>query len=393
MTKLACLRAGSLLAARAAGLPPADGLILERHLAECARCTREALLLDMTRAHIDAVPVASATQRERMIARVLAGGVPAQPVAARPRARMFAFALAGAVTVAGVIAAISLMRDRDRGALRDIAVAAPAPAPAPVPRDIPPVEPAPRDAVAPPAGVEQIATVDAIALGHADVRFTAGARYAWHPDRTTLELRSGTAYVAVEPTPGVTFRVATSRFSVVVTGTELEVREDRVVVTEGQVQIVSPEGTLLDGDVIAGETWIPRAPVVTPVKPTPAARLARARGLIAKSDLDGARTELAAVLAGRPSAAHEAAARNLLADVARVAGDRDLAIRLYLEVARAFPQQPDGESALFEAARLEVRARRTDAARGLLREYLERYPRGRFHAEATARQTTLEGAP
>lgn len=395
MTTIACHRAGGLIARRASGLTEAERLILERHLSACASCGADARRLDMTRALVDDVPVGTAAQRDRVIARVLAGAAAAEVPHTRSRLPYLVLALGGALTFAAVVFAVR----QDPEPLREAAIK-PRVAPSVPPRSAQPPASPPPSVVVPASGVEHVvAEPSTVALAHATARFTPGSRYAWHPERATLELVSGEVRLVVDPAMHTPFRVQTPRFVVAVLGTELEVRADRVTVISGRVQILAPGGAVLDGEVTVGETWeVPLATAAVPprprrAEPAPTIRLRHARSLIASGDLAGARAELAAVLAAPRSPAHEAAARNLLADAARVSGDRELAIQLYLDVARAFPQQPDGEAALFEAARLELRARRPARANALLVEYLSRYPRGRFRAEALSHQSAAKETP
>jgi hypothetical protein len=107
--------------------------------------------------------------------------------------------------------------------------------------------------------------------------------------------------------------------------------------------------------------------------------LARARAQLAKKQLADAERTASSVLP-RVSGADEAEARTILADIAQASGNHDLASTLYREVAAKFASLPAGESALYAAARLDVRRGRD--ARALLEQYLDRYPRGRFVDDA-----------
>jgi hypothetical protein len=107
--------------------------------------------------------------------------------------------------------------------------------------------------------------------------------------------------------------------------------------------------------------------------------LSRARVLLAKRQFADAERTASSVLP-RVAGADEAEARTILADIAQASGNHDLASTLYREVADKFAALSAGESALFAAARLDVRRGRD--ARALLEQYLDRYPRGRFVDDA-----------
>ena len=78
-----------------------------------------------------------------------------------------------------------------------------------------------------------------------------------------------------------------------------------------------------------------------------------------------------------------------LAEVAHASGALDLAVERYLAIAARFGALPAGESALYAAARIELRRSRASAARALLTRYLARYPAGRYADDARRELATL----
>lgn len=386
-----CLRAGGLVARRSAGIGDAERIELERHLEHCARCADGRHRLDLLRATVEDASTLSAQSRARAIARAIEHAGTVEPAGTSRRARgMLVASFAVAVTaVLAVFVIGGKTRHEDATAIstgsgsmlatdnRDTSIATVHDAQASM-EGVPNA----REALA--------ASATSLDLGRARVDLEPGALYEWHPDRSTFELRLGAATFDVDHVPRVPFSVVTPRFTVEVIGTRFRVSSS-VHVERGAVRIVALDGVVLDPEVSAGETWSPPTTTTRPKSNVDvAATLVRARRLLASRDVVSARRELSRVLAAKPSHAVEAAARNLLADCARVDGDRTEAIRLYLDVAHRFPTLAAGEDALFSAARLEVRARRDEAARSLLREYLDQYPRGRFHDEATSQLRTLE---
>jgi len=75
----------------------------------------------------------------------------------------------------------------------------------------------------------------------------------------------------------------------------------------------------------------------------------------------------------------------LLADAARLKGQRELAMQRYLGVSERAPGSRSAESALFTAAVVALEAGDSARARSLFRAYLQRYPRGEFSQRARAR--------
>jgi FecR-like protein len=265
----------------------------------------------------------------------------------------------------------------------------------------------PRDSLLPNVATT-IAQPSTLHLAHAQVMAAPSSQLEWRPQEATVVLSAGSIDVAVDPAPHRPFHVRTPRFTVDVVGTEFHVDLDGVRVTRGRVRVN-------DTFVSAGESWsVPVAAVTPPPEPAPtpqvvpeptpaiepepvrkphgpsAARLlVLAREHIAAHDLAKADHEIAQALAAHPSRNEQAEAATLRADRAKVAGDLDGAARLYIEAAAHFSDLRAGENALFAAALIEVKTKRNARATELLREYLRRYPAGRFRAEAQSRLESL----
>lgn len=110
--------------------------------------------------------------------------------------------------------------------------------------------------------------------------------------------------------------------------------------------------------------------------------LERARTEFAAKQFDDAETTANLALAAKPTHALKAEIHMLLAEIAQGAGKADLAIERYTAVADAFRGTAAAESALYAAARVELKRRDTAAARALLGRYLDRYPTGRYADDA-----------
>jgi TolA-binding protein len=103
-----------------------------------------------------------------------------------------------------------------------------------------------------------------------------------------------------------------------------------------------------------------------------------ARTQFAARDYDAATRTTGAALALHPRRDDEAEARTFLGDIAQASGDLALATRRYTAVADGFAGAPSAESALYAAARVELRRGRAAAARALLTRYLDQHPAGRY---------------
>lgn len=242
-------------------------------------------------------------------------------------------------------------------------------------------------------------------LDGARVELRPGTRAAWSRAARSVTLEAGEVGIDVAPGQGRRFRVTTKRFAVEVLGTRFVVSPTEVHTERGRVRVVDLDGLEL-AVVAAGESWrspgsqVAREPSPAPpprdVEPPPpkavehpAAQLERARIAIAHGDVAKARELVRSVLDASPARAHAATGRALLADALLVERRRGEAIHAYLAVAHEFADLPQAETALFAAAELQFETGRHAAARRALKEYIARYPRGRFRAEAKAKLARL----
>lgn len=383
MTKLSCLRAGSLIAGRAAGLSRADGLWLEEHVHGCDDCAAEAELLSAVRSTLHRLPVElPLDERNRAIRNALQahrGTVdPTRRAPARPVILGLSFAGALAVAAAAVIA-----WPRETGE----APSARAPISAPV---------IVTEAEKLQAGA-RIATRSGmrVALAHADVALAPDSDAQWNAALRELTLHGGGLTADVDPARRESFAVVTRDFRVEVLGTRFAVTQTSVSVTRGRVRVVSPDGSeravLGPGErydveaATADVTDETSAPKRTETKATAInvpALLTEARDALASDRLEQARRAIDRALSAKPSGAARAEALTLRAELLVAQGDRSGALAAYLEVAGRFQKLPAGENALFSAARIHGDAA---AAKKLLQQYLERYPQGRFVVEAKYR--------
>jgi tetratricopeptide (TPR) repeat protein len=206
----------------------------------------------------------------------------------------------------------------------------------------------------------------------------------------------------VEPGRAAPFRVVAPDLEVEVLGTVFEVDGPEVRVERGRVRVTSArhdrsvelgagervrwdERAALDGPAAAASVASGAASASVDAAPL----LARARRHLAAREVEPARRLLGQVLSGSLTPSVEAEAQTLLAECALVAGDHDEAARRYAEVAKRHGDLPAGETALFAAAREAHASGRRPAARQLFEQYLARYPRGQFVAEARSRLSQL----
>ena len=409
-----CATARKLIARRRSGLSAAERLRLEEHVTACTACCEEARALDAFAQMIDVHAAGGRPSRHaRAITRVLNATSEAEIPAPASPPRAAPYLLAGAMAVASVLGVAAHRAGWGTG---DAAPDAPSPTLAAAgelerpagPPEPPPNEPEPPgdrfdlgdlrvagDAVAPGAAISPGAALSTdggaeLALGAAIVELEAGGSAVWDLDRTTLRLERGVVRARVEPEERSRFRVVTDRFAVEVIGTEFEVTSDGVRVEKGTVRVTSPEGELLAARLEAGESWsvdeLPRAEPEVDVSE----RLARARTRLARGDVRGARALIREALRADPSRVERAEAETLLAECALVAGDRARAAERYLAVAESYSRHSAGENALFAAARIERELGHDARAAELFERYLNRYPNGRFRADAELRLKEAE---
>jgi hypothetical protein len=141
---------------------------------------------------------------------------------------------------------------------------------------------------------------------------------------------------------------------------------------------------------IARESAPPQAQRV-PGRAEPSSLLARARHALAAGDTDRAAALVIQARALPLTRDGEAEADTLDAECALVRGDSAEAARRYAAVATRYPDLSAGENALFAAGRIEAEIGNTARALEHDRRYLERYPHGRFKAEAARRIAALTG--
>jgi hypothetical protein len=427
------MRTGSLLdRRRASGLSPAQALRLEEHLGGCARCSREAALLDGLRELATSGPESlNPVAREHAIRAALAQAGAAQP-AASPFERLWP---AGAFAAAALVAAAAAFALVLRVGVSEDATSGPkASAPA-----VPAALAAARvmsgeielngELLSRGAQIAETSSLHSrsgatIALGHAVVELRPDTAGRWSATAHELRLTQGSVVADVDPTARLPFTVATPDFEVQVLGTRFEVSLDEVKVERGRVRVVAADGTVLAETLGAGDHLIvPREDFAgSALDPRPAPRLgavraraarsagtqaaqkgpggqapqkdatallAEARAHLAARRVVEARASIEAALGAAQRQAQRAEAMSLRAECALVTGDLATAVEAYLRVARAFDDDPAGQNALFAAARLEAERGRSAAAAALLERYLARYPHGRFVNEARTRLREL----
>jgi TolA-binding protein len=241
------------------------------------------------------------------------------------------------------------------------------------------------------------------------VELARNTELSWLRDAQVLTLVHGEVALDVEHQRRRHFEVRTSRFTVEVVGTRFTVDGAGVSTQRGVVRVLAPDGQLIR-QLGAGESW--REPALA-ARPEPAAAPAAAPPAPAASEnarvkamvvpvtarLDQARHALATGDAGlarrlvsplfRQSHDTAVEARVLFAESFLVEGRYADAIDAYRLVARDFPRADQAETSLFTIAQLECEHGPGTDARGALRAYLTRYPRGRYAREAAERLSRL----
>jgi TolA-binding protein len=334
-------------------LDDAARLVLDDHLASCARCRedREQLVGVRTLGASLAVPPAGAREYNRAIARALIEGAPRvaapAPVRVRPRP-WIPFAAFAAVAAAAVIGYVALRGRGDRAEPQAATTGSSTPQAPDVLPDVPPPE----------------------------------APVVDHVARTLVLERGAAAIHAVSPDVA---RVVAAHFTVELDHADVTVAQAAVRVHSGRVVIAASSGAVL-ARLESGGTWtLPAPPPEHPSRTHPAAKrptfaelMALARKQFAARDYDAATRTTGEALALGPRRDDEAEARTFLGDIAQASGDLAQAARRYTAVADDFAAAPTAESALYAAARVELRRGRTAAARTLLTRYLDQHPNGRY---------------
>jgi len=416
MKSIACISIGSLLSKRASGLSGAERLRLEEHLQTCAACRDDAYALDVITAitRSPELPSLGGRARERAIAGALMHATrkpTPELMPARSRSSLRVWAGAGLVAAAAAAVVLVVTSGDNRETVR--AAAASDDAALLVAGDVT----AGGSAVEVGSRIEPGADMAThqgarLLVGRAEIEIDPASEIAWQPEVETLSLRTGAVRASVKRDPSRTFRVVTETFVVEVVGTRFEVTPESVEVYEGTVRIVGPDGDVLVAALTEGESWQagvaakttpkkkrahkrPRKRTkqtveVAEVEADVGALLTSARSHLASKSVDSAKEDIQRALDAEPNRKEQAEAYSLIAECALVSGEAAKAARLYLQVADKYRGLPAAENALFAAARIEANAGHAAEARDKLELYLERYPSGRFQAEAKRRLSELE---
>jgi hypothetical protein len=172
------------------------------------------------------------------------------------------------------------------------------------------------------------------------------------------------------------------------------VEKHALLVEKGFIEVIDGRVRIADGNRLIelwrSEQWKGREPLSEPRAASISELLGRAQKQFATKAYAKAKATLAEVLRRAPARSDEVTARVLLADIAQAEGKLDEAVAKYTAVANAFVDAPAGESALYAAARLEVRRARAPQAVALLEKYLARYPKGRYVVDVRRELETLQ---
>lgn len=365
MIKPDCWRAGRLISQREAGLSAAASLTLEEHLASCARCSADARQLDGLRelSDLGASPLERAV-RERAILRALTTTV-TTPVAAphsilapdwlRPSAygALAAIALvvvgvwlrAGAEPWANVASSGRLVSGQlDFGG----------------------------EAVRSGERLQLVGSLQTrsgavVELAHATVQLRPGTRADWNGSTHVVGLREGSLVANVDPKRKAPFSVETASFRALVLGTQFEVTEARVKVWHGQVQVIALDGREL-ARLSAGQSY--SVPALS--RGLPAAAAAAQPTAAAGAPAEQARVVTEAEPTGSgarpagPSARDAVRSRRAL-ERARARNAKSSAVAAHggAQVTRSEGDTDDAAD-LLDSARVELAARRVEAARVLI---------------------------
>src|SRR6185436_3714924 len=434
---VSCRRVRDWLHRGADALDEAQRLVLDDHLAACERCRGERArmrLLHRVGTSLEAPPPHDRAYHRAIARALLEGGVRAEPRVRRPRwplplvvaATTAAAAAAAALAITWIATrgdelrpAVSSALDRAAPApaagappsREEVAAHAPAAAPAPAERPAPVDPPAPADriesgalrdenatlargAAIPPRALLRAVEPTRVHLASAVVVVAASAELRWLPAERTLLLERGR--LDVETAPEGVARIVTPRFEIELEDASLTVEPGSVRIHRGAARIVDRAAHTIVARLESGGAWTSPEPGPRPARtsahsdagaPSASQLLALARARFAARDHAAAERAATAALAATPSQAEAAEAHTLLADIALAAGDLDKAVARYTGVATRFADLPAAESALYAAARVELRRGHRAEARALYTRYLARYPSGRY-ADDVRRQLT-----
>ena len=224
-----------------------------------------------------------------------------------------------------------------------------------------------------------------------------------------VRLEYGRLLVEAAPSAGTPFRVVTQAFGVDGAGTRFTISPSSVQVQEGTVRVLDASGRTIVAALTTGRSWEANvalrstesargaAGAARPAKdavgrsaePSASSLLTEARTRIANRDTVFARELIARARTRTMQPREKAEAETLLAECALVEGRRGVAISSYERVAEQQSDPVAAENALFAAARIASESGDRAGARRLLLRYLERYPSGRFQAQARARLKEL----
>jgi TolA-binding protein len=359
----------------ASSLDEAQRLTLDDHLASCEACRGDRERLRLVREVGASLPVPPAGAREysRAIARALLEGSRTPAPARRPA---WLLPLAIGALAAATIAVIAITRGGDESPRSE--QVAPAPLVPPTPAPIPPKPDAEQLAELPLNEDVQPAATTRMRVASIEIVIDAASRLRRTDDRVIV-LDAGRVEISAA---NAAARVITERFEIELTDTSVVVEPKRVQVTRGAVRVVDRSRKLI-AQLEAGSDWQP----AELHKASPKLDLLKqARAQLAAGKHADAERSAEAFLARSPSRAEEAEARMFLADLAQAAGELEVAVARYEAVATKFADLPAAESALYAAARIEVRRGRAEAARVLFDRYLARYPNGRYADDVRRRQ-------
>ncbi|MBW2523181.1 MAG: FecR domain-containing protein [Deltaproteobacteria bacterium] len=235
-----------------------------------------------------------------------------------------------------------------------------------------------------------------------DSRVTAidGTRFGIRGTTPELDLSEGTLEIVATPrTDASPLRVHTAEAVVTVVGTRFSVSragtETNVSVSEGVVEVTrladGQHKRLGVGEMLKVGAEVPKpqasaAPTATAsasatATPVRRASIADIRAQIAAGNFAEARKLISR--ARSQGGVSQAELAIVEAEALLAQGKGGQAAQAYLAVAESFPSTPQAEEALFAAAQLSLgRSGKGKRGLGLLRQYLARYPSGRFSAEA-----------